>query len=82
MQEPRQKHEQIVTPSDGKLIYIKDGAPKHAGVVKADGKYYYASDNGVILTDTRHVIHSAMSNGLLSHGTYIGYHLKCNSEKE
>lgn len=54
---------------NGKLIYYKDGHPFHAGVVQIDGTIYYIGKNGIAITG-KHTVHSAMTNGILTHGVY------------
>ncbi len=54
---------------DGQLIYYQDGKPRHAGVVRIEGKLYYISSGGRAVRG-EHVVHGEMTNGLLERGTY------------
>ncbi len=61
---------QSIVRRDGKLIYLENGDPIHAGIVEFDGNYYYAGKNGEIVTNQSHIVHSSMANGHVKHGTY------------
>ena len=60
---------QSIVRRDGKLIYLENGDPIHAGIVEFDGNYYYAGKNGEIVTNQSHIVHSSMANGHVKHGT-------------
>lgn len=53
----------------GKLIFYKDDAPYHAGIIKKGKHYYYAGRGGHIAVG-EHIVHKEMTHGLLPHGTY------------
>ena len=52
-----------------KLIYYRNGEPYHAGAIKVDGAIYYIDSTGCAVKG-RYVIRTAMTNGLMKHGTY------------
>lgn len=58
----------------GKIVdgvyYNSEGKPSHRGIVKIDGKFYYAGEDGVIIKNQTKVVHHRMANKLVEHGTY------------
>lgn len=57
----------LVEESDGRYYYV-DGVATEAGVIKIDGYYYYAAENGKLYTNMTATIEK--TNDLLPEGTY------------
>ena len=69
--ENQQVQGQIIEDEDGYLIYCENGEPVHAGVVRVNGKIYYAGHDGVVVCGHHKDVHRDMANRLLKRGVYI-----------
>lgn len=55
---------------DGELRFYKHDRLYHAGVIEQNGGIYYINSSGRAVKG-EYVVHSAMCNGIVRHGTYM-----------
>ena len=55
---------------NGVLYYIEEGEPVHAGVIRLNGKIYYAGTGGELVRNHHKTVHRDMSHGILKRGVY------------